>query len=154
MKFRNVILVAMVIGSSGVACDSEDSSDNHNHNMGDTGETVTTTLSAETENGHFFVQLAPPNGAVPFNELYAMGVSIYDGTDHTQLLTDVSIEIDAQMVAHGHGMSTTPVVEKQADGTFMCNGMMFHMEGHWDVIVKVTQNGVDDTATMPINCCP
>lgn len=149
-----IILTSVLAGVGGIACDSDESSDGHNHNMADTGEGFTTVLSAETQGGHFFVKLAPPNGSAPFNELFSMGVSVFDNADQTQLLTDATIEIDAVMVTHNHGMNTTPVVEKQPDGTFVCNGMMFHMEGQWDVVVTVTHNQLSDTATLPYACCP
>ena len=43
------------------------------------------------------------------------------------------VAADAVMVAHGHGMNYTPEIEDRGEGRYRISGMLFHMQGRWEL---------------------
>lgn len=74
--------------------------------------------------------------AIPHNALFDMTVTVQhaDGTT----ATDASLDVDAEMPAHNHGMNVEPVVSKTAPGVFSVTGMQLHMQGDWSMHFDVT----------------
>ena len=126
---------------------------------GDDGQSgVDESRQTMTDGGSFYVMYSPTKEPIPFNELFGMTVMVHDGEDHSQMLTDAQIEVEARMPAHDHGMNTDPTVEKMEDGSFMVEGMKFHMrsespEERWEIHVDVTINGTTERATFNVMCC-
>lgn len=48
-----------------------------------------------------------------------------------------SIEVDARMPEHRHGMNYTATVKPQADGRYRAEGLMFHMPGRWEFMFDI-----------------
>lgn len=71
--------------------------------------------------------------------------------EHFTLLLDVCVGsdsvgvdnlwLDALMPAHGHGMSYQPAIRARADSGYEASGMLFHMPGDWQLIVKFEYEG-------------
>ena len=55
---------------------------------------------------------------------------------------DGPIAVDASMPAHRHGMSYLPSVTPGGAGRFVVEGMLFHMPGHWEIVVRAGANPV------------
>jgi hypothetical protein len=58
--------------------------------------------------------------------------------------TALSIEnfrLDALMPAHRHGMNYRARVNLRADGLIEASGLLFHMPGHWRVVVDFRHQG-------------
>lgn len=51
-----------------------------------------------------------------------------------------TIEVDAIMPAHQHGMNYRPTVTDQGNGSFRVEGMVFHMPGIWELRVSVQRD--------------
>ena len=73
--------------------------------------------------------------------------------DQVTLLPDAELSIDASMPAHQHGMNTLPVATAQGDGSFLVEGMHFHMTGYWEITAQVTVDSTTETAIFPTQCC-
>jgi hypothetical protein len=58
-----------------------------------------------------------------------------------------SIDVDAQMPEHRHGMNYKASVKPGAGGRYRADGLMFHMPGRWEIIFEVRAAGVTDRAT-------
>ena len=58
----------------------------------------------------------------------------------------LSVEADAWMPRHKHGMNYAPVVTSQGDGRYAVSNMVFHMPGLWQVRVNV--RGQDDAQPL------
>jgi hypothetical protein len=106
-----------------------------------------------TDGGSYFVTIAPPDGAVPFNDFFDLTVAVHSGSDHAELVTDCEVEVTATMPAHGHGMNYEPEVTQGEDGSFVASGMLFHMQGEWVIHVDVTRQGATERAAFAVGCC-
>lgn len=49
-----------------------------------------------------------------------------------------SVQVDAHMPAHRHGMNYRAAITRAPDGTYRAEGLMFHMPGRWDLTFDVT----------------
>lgn len=52
-----------------------------------------------------------------------------------------TIQVDAVMPAHRHGMNYQPKVARTATSRFRAEAMLFHMPGLWRIRVKAYQDG-------------
>lgn len=52
---------------------------------------------------------------------------------------ELGVEVDARMPAHFHGMTRLPKFSRRKDGSYVAEGMLFHMPGRWEVYVDITQ---------------
>jgi hypothetical protein len=139
-----------------VACGSaeqDDAEDNANNN-----EQLDESRSQLSDGGSFMVMYSPDPEPIPFNELFDLVVMVHDGEDHSEMLMDADIEVDATMPAHGHGMNTEPSVTREDDGSFLVEGMKFHMrsedaEQRWEIHIEATHEETTETATFNVMCC-
>ncbi|MGH6952870.1 MAG: hypothetical protein ACREGL_01710 [Alphaproteobacteria bacterium] len=49
--------------------------------------------------------------------------------------------VDAYMPAHRHGMNYRPRVLRKDNGTYMAEGLLFHMPGQWQLRFDVERGG-------------
>ena len=128
-----------------------DTHDHHEHGS-DTasGEVLQEAL---TDGESYWVAWESAPTPIPYNDYFDLRVSVFDASDASTLVVAASITADANMPAHGHGMNTEPVVTSNDDGTFEVAGMLFHMEGEWELDVAVTVDGATEVATFPVDCC-
>lgn len=87
-----------------------------------------------TNTGAFVVSWVPMPDPIPFNEPYKLRVTIARTATPDAPEPSARLEVDATMPAHGHGMNRTPHVTGNGDGTFLVEGMLFHMSGEWNLI--------------------
>ncbi len=93
--------------------------------------------SGVTTNGAFVVTWAPVPDPIPFNEAWKLAVTVARAASPTVPESGARLELDATMPAHGHGMNRTPRVITNGDGTFVVEGMLFHMSGEWNLVFHV-----------------
>jgi len=65
--------------------------------------------------------------AIPVNELF----SITGFVISKHPIQNFTLELEAIMPEHHHGMNVDPVVNLREDGSFTVDGMLFHMPGKW-----------------------
>lgn len=58
-----------------------------------------------------------------------------------------SVNVDARMPRHGHGMNYRPTVAALGDGRYRAVGLMFHMPGEWEVSFVVREAGASERIT-------
>ena len=95
----------------------------------DTGvDTANFDTTRTLETSSFSISYAPDPDPIPFNEYFALALDI------DPVPTDFNF--DARMPSHGHGMNVDP--PESLDGeTWRVENALFHMTGHWEVIVLV-----------------
>ena len=128
---------------------------------GETGSEETPTDSpraTSTDNEMFYVEYTPNPDPIPHNDLFSIDVSVWESEARETLATDAVIDVSATMPAHGHGMTTEPQFTNHDDGTFMVEGMKFHMESptpeeKWVIHVDVTSGSETDRANFDVMCC-
>ena len=59
-----------------------------------------------------------------------------------QVLALDRFTLDALMPAHGHGMNYSAKVIYLDNGIVETSGLLFHMPGHWQLVVDFEQDGV------------
>ena len=137
-----------------VACgdkEADDSADAHEHDHGShSGGPVT---SAYTDGATWNVTYEVPAGSIPLSEEFDLMVTVHAAADATAMATAATVSVTADMPDHGHGMNQEPVVTANGDGTFLAEGMLFHMEGGWDIYVTVTEGDTVEVAKLSADCC-
>lgn len=84
-----------------------------------------------TENGHYHVRWASQPHPIPINEPFEIVLDVL-GPE-----ADLTLEVDGWMPGHGHGMLRTPRVTPLGQGRYQVRGMLFHMEGAWELRVAL-----------------
>ena len=114
------------------------------------GWTQRETRRATTLEGRFVVWWVSEPDPIPFNQPFKLHVWAARAATPDVPLTDATLEISATMPEHGHGMNRVPRVTAQPDGSHLVEGMLFHMRGHWDLIVNVHAAGTYGQAILPV----
>ena len=97
--------------------------------------------------GTFTVEMRFLPTPVPLNEPFTVDFNM---TAKPADRSTMTVEVDARMPAHFHGMTRVPKVTRQADGSWRAEGMRFHMPGRWEIHVDVTRNGVTERAQTDV----
>jgi len=100
--------------------------------------------------GTYYVSFQPMPDPIPLNQPFKMSVAVYDGADHSKLVPDAVVTVDARMPAHNHGMNLEPEVTEKGDGTASVEGMLFHMAGHWELYIDVIRDADMERATFDV----
>lgn len=67
-----------------------------------------------------------------------------------ELVPWAELSVDADMPEHLHGMNRVPKVSRQYDGSFLVEGMLFHMPGRWDLYFDVHEAAIVERAQMAL----
>jgi hypothetical protein len=61
------------------------------------------------------------------------------------------ITVGGGMPAHDHGLPTSPrQTEELGNGDYFVEGMRFHMNGRWEIVVAVSANAGSDTCVLSL----
>ena len=92
-------------------------------------------LSIETSEGLRILihsQLSP----LQINRIHSWHVEIVDGANKP--VTDAVVSVSGGMPEHDHGLPTQPrVTEEIKPGTYLLQGVRFHMPGKWRMIISI-----------------
>jgi len=92
-------------------------------------------LSIETSEGLRILihsQLSP----LQINRIHSWHVEIVDGANKP--VTDAVVSVSGGMPEHDHGLPTQPrVTEEIKPGTYLLQGVRFHMPGKWKMIISI-----------------
>jgi len=58
-----------------------------------------------------------------------------------------ALRVDARMPEHRHGMNYRPTVVAKGRGRYRAEGLLFHMNGRWEVVFDLTTAGASERAT-------
>ena len=62
-----------------------------------------------------------------------------------------ALRVDADMPAHRHGMNYRAKVKARSDGSWVAEGLLFHMPGHWRLLFDVDGGGRTERLTADLN---
>lgn len=94
------------------------------------------------------VAWSAPDGGLPLNEEFAVTVEVTAAGGAP--LEGASVEFQAEMPGHGHGMLRQPRTVEEGDGRYRVDGVLLHMEGDWVVHLDVIAGGVADRASFEV----
>ncbi len=111
----------------------------------DSDATVSKAFTQQTKG--YEVMLTTDPATVPVNEHFVVEAQVrsLDGGEVPD-----TIQIDADMPAHGHGMNTKPRLTSLGDGKWRAEGMLFHMPGEWELYVYVGRDKAMERAAFPL----
>lgn len=130
-------------GDDTMAVDS-DTMDHDDDTMWD----LDTSASVMSADGSYMVSYVTTPSPIPHNEHFDVTVTVMGGDDHDQVPTDLTVLLDGNMPAHGHGMNVTPEITDHGDGTWTAEGMLFHMQGHWEMTVSISHMAMEPEAAV------
>jgi hypothetical protein len=104
----------------------------------------------ESNGAAYVVHVSPAPDLLPDNEPFQLEVWVARAAEPDVLARDVELSVAAAMPEHGHGMNRVPKVSKRDDGSFLVDGMLFHMTGHWELYLDVTRGAVTERAQCDI----
>lgn len=100
------------------------------------GLNITTQQSTKGQTFKVSYEALTSNKKIPLNELFDLRIKVEDANGMPA--KSAGMMINSCMPDHNHCMFVTPVVEKTGDGLFTVKGLKFHMQGHWEIYVDVT----------------
>lgn len=107
-----------------------------------------------TEHGEFFVAYTPDPDPIPVSDLFTMDVTVHESQAQEAAVAGAQLTIEAEMPTHGHAMNTNPEVTEQSDGTYLIEGMKFHMpsdpENPWVMDLTVENGETTDVAKFKV----
>ena len=110
-------------------------------------EITHTIQEAITSEGNYTVHYTPLPSPVPLNEHFKIEVQVTPSVKDQEAVT---IEVDADMPAHGHGINTAPTIRSEGGGKFIVDGLLFHMKGEWELYIDILDGPVRERAAFPI----
>jgi len=102
----------------------------------------------DSNGGGYTVMFEPTPNPIPMNDVFDLRFTVAPKSGPSQGL---SVQVDARMPAHGHGMNRVPKVTAQADGSYKAEGMLFHMPGHWELYFDIAQAGKTERAQFDVD---
>ena len=102
----------------------------------------------ESNGGRYGVDLETSPNPIVVNQPFDVSVTV---TPKSGTAADLEVLVDARMPAHFHGMNRVPKVTRGAGNTWKAEGLLFHMPGHWELYVDITQGGATERAQIDVN---
>lgn len=100
--------------------------------------------------GHYRVRWQPIPDPPPFNEPFDLDVTCTQIHDDAPIGDDVYVTLTMRMPQHSHGMATTPVLTRPALGVLRYSGMQLHMQGDWELRMRISDGGRHDEVVFPL----
>lgn len=95
------------------------------------------------------VSYTTPDGDPEINRIHSWVLHIEnaDGVG----IEGATVEVEGGMPAHDHGLPTRPrVTADLGGGDYKLQGMRFHMNGYWEVVVTITTDDGKSKITIPL----
>jgi hypothetical protein len=102
-----------------------------------------------SKRGTYVVEYVADPAPIPLNEMFGLKVEVRE-RHKRKPASRVSLEVDAGMLAHNHGMNVMPKVDRLPDGTFRVKGLLFHMSGEWHLTFAIKRGLMRDKAETDV----
>jgi hypothetical protein len=87
-----------------------------------------------TREGTYRVAYQPKDQPMPLNDFTAWTLTV-ETPGGAPVNGEVSV--DGDMPRHGHGLVTSPIAEGTKPGTYLVQGLKFHMPGWWQMVFTI-----------------
>ena len=78
---------------------------------------------------------------------FSILVSIFLDRALTVPAVDATLQVDARMPQHRHGMNVRPQISEDEPGKYRVEGLRCHMPGHWELYFDITRDGLTERAS-------
>jgi hypothetical protein len=102
----------------------------------------------ESNGGRYTVELQTTPAPIVVNQPFDVTIRV---TPKSAAAGAVEVFVDARMPAHFHGMNRMPKLSRVAGNTWKAEGLLFHMSGHWELYVDITQGGATERAQLDVD---
>ena len=106
--------------------------------------------------GTYRVLWRPSPDVIPRGRPFAIEAWIFAAADPKRApaplapLSNLSLDVDATMPEHGHGMNRIPKIMRRDDKGFHVEGLLFHMPGRWELHLDVTSGAITERAQVKV----
>ena len=103
-----------------------------------------------TRSGYYRVSFDSALDPIVINTIHAWVFHIQnpDGSP----VTGATISVTGGMPLHNHGLPTDPQMTREiGNGDYLVEGVRFHMNGYWELLVTVDVDGKRDTVIVPLD---
>lgn len=84
---------------------------------------------------------------IQINQIHSWQIVVTDAGGRP--VTDAQITLSGGMPEHDHGLPTQPQITRETeDGSYLLEGMRFHMPGKWQILIAVTVAGQEHHTTI------
>lgn len=122
-----------------------ETSEGHGHSDAKVTKHFDDSITKLTDNNLYSLELV-----IPHKNLM-MGVNTIEIIVHYGTGGDVvqaGIEVTPWMPGMGHGVMEKPVITERGGGLYSFDNVVFSMVGHWQLLVKVSKDGKEDSAVF------
>jgi hypothetical protein len=104
-----------------------------------------------TGGGSWWVRWSTAEEGIPHLEPFRLRVEVRRAPHGPAAEAPVQVFADAAMPHHGHGMNLVPRTRPLGEGRYEIEGMLFHMDGRWELFIDVEDRGVLERAQWTVN---
>ncbi|HVE39865.1 MAG TPA: FixH family protein [Planctomycetota bacterium] len=102
----------------------------------------------DSNGGKYTIELTTSPSPIATNQPFDVAVTV---TPKSGPAADLDVQVDARMPAHFHGMNRVAKVTRGSGNSWKAEGLLFHMPGHWELYVDVTQGGATERAQLDVD---
>lgn len=103
-----------------------------------------------TGGGRWWVRWSTAEEGVPHLEPFRLRVEVRESPQGPPAGADIEVFADAAMPHHGHGMNLVPRTRRIGEGRYEIDGMLFHMDGRWELFIDVEDEGLLERAQWTV----
>ena len=103
----------------------------------------------ESNGKNYSIFFTPSKEKIPFNRYFDMQVQIRNSMQQL-IVFPLTLQVDASMKAHRHGMNVQPTIEALGHGKYKIKGMLLHMPGEWQLEFTIHRGVLTDSATTTL----
>ena len=101
-----------------------------------------------SEKGRFRVSYQSQLDPIAINRMHSWTLMVADSGGEP--VTGANIAIKGGMPQHTHGLATQPTIESSGEGTYLLQGLRFHMMGYWELELTIDDGSAKDTVMIPL----
>ncbi|MBJ19116.1 MAG: hypothetical protein CL933_06780 [Deltaproteobacteria bacterium] len=102
-----------------------------------------------SNDGSWLVRWRTEPVEIPLNAPFHIELQVLPA-DGSHPPAELSLQVDAAMPHHRHGMNRVPRMIDQGGGGFRAEGMLFHMEGRWELYFDVSDGPLTERAQVEV----
>ena len=139
------LLMGCVTTDKTMTGNNEGMTEGHGHGDAKVTKHFDDSLTKLTENNSYSLELVIPG------EYLMMGVNTVEIIVHHATGGDVAqadLTVTPWMPSMGHGVMEKPVITERGGGLYSVDNVIFSMTGHWQLKVKVSKDGKEDSAVF------